>query len=77
MGTELLLIGALALAGLVGAVLWQRRRAREYMPPEPQALRGDLMFWYYGLQPGGGGLIQSAAMCRWCMRAAGSAAMRR
>ena len=31
---------------------WRKRRLLRYMPPEPAALRTDLEFWYYGIQPG-------------------------
>lgn len=42
---------ALALAAW-GAQALVKKRLRRYMPPAPAALRHDLEFWYYGIQPG-------------------------
>lgn len=49
----MIIISAAAIVALViGVLLARHELRRRYMPDEPETLRHDLEFWYYGIQPG-------------------------
>jgi len=52
MNVAIAAIAATATATAIVVRAWVVRASRRYMPPEPAALRTDLEFWYYGIQPG-------------------------